>query len=80
MEVISKLCPQHQVHHLLVCRGTDRYVGPSCRIDRGVAGVRKRICIRRRFEDVHIDEEWEPWEKLSYKDFVGKGLQLVLVS
>ena len=74
MEVISKLCPQHQVHYLVVCRGSDRYVGPSCHIDRGVAGVRKRICIRRRFEDIHIDEEWEPWEKLSYKALCRKGV------
>ena len=74
MEVISKLCPQHHVNHLVVCRGTDRYVGPSCRIDKGCAPVRRRICIRRRFEDIQVDDEWEPWERLSYNALRRKGI------
>ena len=74
IEIISKLCPQHDIHHLVVCRGTDRHVGPSCRIDRGVAPVRRRICIRRRFEDIQVDENWEPWEKLSYNALRRKGV------
>ncbi len=64
---VQKLCPNHDIHHLVVCRGTDRLVGPSCQIAKGKAPVRKRVCIRRRFEDIHVEDEWEPWEKLSVK-------------
>jgi hypothetical protein len=34
---------------------------------KGEAPVRKMICIRRRHEDLHVEEEWEPWEKLTQK-------------
>ncbi len=64
---VQKLCPNHDIHHLVVSRGTDRLVGPSCQIAKGKAPVRKRGCIRRRFEDIHVEDEWEPWEKLSVK-------------
>ena len=64
--MVQALCPNHDVSHLVLCRGTDRSVGPNKRMIPGNAPLRKMACIRRRFEDVQVDSEWEPWEKLSY--------------
>ena len=70
---IQQICPQHIIKHVVLCRGTDRYVGPCLNIAKGVAPLRRRICIRRRHEDVHVDEDWEPWEKLTNKNLRRKG-------
>ena len=41
---------------------------------KGVAPLRKRICIRRRHEDLNVDEEWEAWERLTFKGLRRKGV------
>lgn len=64
--MVQSLCPHHDVSHVVLCRGTDRSVGPNKRMTPGSAPLRKFVCIRRRFEDIHVDTEWEPWERLSY--------------
>ena len=64
--MVQSLCPNHDVAHLVLCRGTDRSVGPNKRMNPGSAPLRRFVCIRRRFEDVQVDPEWEPWERLSY--------------
>ena len=73
-DLVQQLCPQHQVHHLVVCRGTDRYVGPNQVMQPGVAPFRRRICIRRRMEDIVVDPEWEQWERLTYRGLRRKGV------
>ena len=65
LEAIRLKCPDQIVHHLVLCRGMDRMVGPNVRIAEGLAPLRKFACIRRRFEDVIVEDHWEPWEKLS---------------
>ena len=49
---VQKMCPDHIVHHVVLCRGTDRYPGPTCHMPPGTAPLRRRICIRRRHEDI----------------------------
>ena len=73
VNMVQKLCPKHDIKHLVLCRGTDRYTGPSKRVHKGEAPLRLRSCIRRRFEDIQVDEDWEPWEKLTYKGLRRKG-------
>lgn len=73
INMVQKLCPKHTVKHLVLCRGTDRYTGPSKRVYQGEAPLRLRTCIRRRFEDIQVDEEWEAWERLTYKGLRRKG-------
>ena len=74
IDVIQALCPQHLIKHIVLCRGTDRYIGPSKTMHPGDAPLRKRACIRRRFEDIQIDSEWEPWERLSQRGLRRKGV------
>ena len=42
-------------------------LGPLKVMHPGEGALRKMICIRRRFEDVVIEPEWENWERLSYR-------------
>ena len=60
IDSIQKLCPQHLIQHIVVCRGMDRYVGPCQPTQKGKAPLRRFICIRRRTEDIVIEPEWEP--------------------
>ena len=67
IQQVRALCPDHKVHHVVLCRGIDRHMGPNCKLPKGEAPVRKMVCIRRKHEDVHVEDEWEPWEKLTFK-------------
>ena len=40
----------------------------------GDAPLRRRVCIRRRFEDIQVDSEREPWERLSQRGLRRKGV------
>ncbi len=74
IDVIQALCPKHWIKHIVLCRGTDRYIGPSKPMHPGDAPLRKRVCIRRRFEDIQVDGDWEPWERLSQRALRRKGI------
>jgi hypothetical protein len=62
----QQLCPHHRIHHIVLCRGTERYVGPNKSMLPGVAPVRRPICIRRQSTEIHVDD-WETWENLSHR-------------
>ena len=72
-DLVQQLCPQHQIHHLVLCRGTDRHVGPNQVMQPGIAPFRRRICIQRKMEDIVVEPEWEQWERLTYKGLRRKG-------
>ena len=55
---VQTLCPQHHVRHIA--------------IPPGFAPLRRQICIKRRTEDLHVDE-WEAWENLSQRGLRKKG-------
>ena len=74
VRLVQKLYPKYVIKHLVLCRGTDRYTGPSKRVHKGEAPLRLRTCIRRRFEDIQVDDEWESWERLTYKGLRRKGV------
>ena len=73
-DMVQQLCPKHNIHHLVICRGTDRYVGPNQVMQPGVAPFRRRVCIRRRMEDIVVDPEWEQWERLTYRGLRRQGV------
>ena len=74
LELVQEMCPQHQVHHLVLCMGTDRYAGPARKLSPGSAPLRKRICIQRKHENLVADDEWESWERLTFKGLRRKGV------
>jgi hypothetical protein len=73
IDMIKIIFPQHDIKHVVLCRGTDRYVGPNVHIPRGFAPLRRQVCIQRKTEVVHADE-WEPWEHLSNRGLRKKGI------
>ena len=74
LEQVQEMCPQHEIKHLVLCRGTDRYVGPNKTMYPGDAPLRRMICIRRKVEGLYVDEEWEAWERLTYKGLRRKAV------
>ena len=62
IQQVQSLCPDHDVKHLVLCRGTDRHLGPNKQLLKGEAPGRRMIRIRRKHGDVHVENEWEPWE------------------
>ena len=40
----------------------------------GDGPLRRMICIRRHTGGIHIDEEWEAWERLTYKGLRRKAV------
>eukprot|EP00435_Cladocopium_sp_Y103_P063730 s1130_g25.t1 len=67
MQHVQQMCPNQLVKHIVLCRGTDRCVGPNKTMFPGEAPLRKMACIRRKIEDVQVETEWELWEKLTLK-------------
>ena len=67
LENIQKLCPNHDIKHVVLCRGMDRYVGPNCNIPKGSAPLRRFLGLQRKTNELYVDEEWESWEHLSYR-------------
>ena len=72
LEAVKRKCPQHDIRHVVLCRGTDRLLGPNKPMYPGEATLRKFVCIRRRHEDI-VEEPWEPWERLSARQLRRKG-------
>ena len=57
VQAIQRKHPNHRINHLVLCRGTDRMVGPHVRLEQGQAPLRKFVCIRRRFESVEAEDQ-----------------------
>lgn len=73
IQQIQHLCPEYLIKHLVLCRGTDRYVGPNRPMLPQTAPLRRQICIRRQTQDIHVDP-WEAWEALSKRNLRKKGV------
>ena len=67
VDLVQRMCDTHEVRHLVLCRGTDRCVGPNKSMHASDAPLRKRICIRRRLETIEVEDEWESWSRLTQK-------------
>lgn len=48
LQQVQEMCSQHEIKHLVLCRGTDRHVGPNKTMFPGDAPLRRMICIRRK--------------------------------
>eukprot|EP00434_Breviolum_minutum_P029213 symbB.v1.2.025839.t2/scaffold2536.1/size76742/5 len=73
MEQVQKMCPNHCVQHLVLCKGIDRKVGPNKVTPKGMAPLRRMIGIHRSTGQLYIEDEWEPWERLTLKGLRRKG-------
>ena len=73
LDQVQLMCPQHCIKHLVLCKGIDRKVGPNKVMSKGEAPLRRMIGIHRTTGQIYIEEEWEPWERLTLKGLRRKG-------
>ena len=74
IDAIQRLSPDYQINHVVLCRGTDRMLGPCKPMLPGQAPFRKMICIRRRLENIYQEDNWERWENLSARQLRRKTI------
>ena len=67
IEAVRLMCPDKEISHVVLRRGIDRMLGPTKVMFPGEGPQRKMVRIRRRFEDIVVEPEWEDWERLSYR-------------
>ena len=67
LQQVQQMCPNHEVKHLVLCRGMNRAVGPCRQCPKGLAPLRRFISLQRGSNELYVDEQWEPWERLSYR-------------
>ncbi len=67
LRAVQQMCPNQDVKHLVLCRGMNRSLGPCRAIPKGSAPLRRFISLVRKTNTLNIEEEWEPWERLSLR-------------
>eukprot|EP00435_Cladocopium_sp_Y103_P053869 s757_g17.t1 len=58
------------VHRVLVCRGTNRTLGPPDNLTKGEAPYRRCIFVERATGTIKAEETWEEWENLSKRQLI----------
>lgn len=64
---VQQMCPHHDVRHIVVCRGMDKHIGPCKVTPKGQAPIRKFVSLARKTNHLNVEENWEPWERLSLR-------------
>ena len=69
-EIINKIgdiWPDKQIQFLVVCRGTDRALGPNCDLTHGEAPYRRCAFVHRSTGEIQVEDHWEKWDQLSQR-------------
>ena len=61
------------IRFVVVCRGTDRALGPVRTVVKGEVPYRKCLFLHRETNERMIEDEWETWEQLSQAKIQRKG-------
>ena len=61
------------IRFVVVCRGTDRALGPVRTVVKGEVPYRKCLFLHRETNEWMIEDEWETWEQLSRAKIQRKG-------
>lgn len=72
-EVISWLTevwPEKDPQFIVVCRGTDRSLGPNQVCQKGEAPFRRSAFIHRATGNIMTEDNWEFWENLSQRQII----------
>ena len=69
----QELLPDKEVQFAIVCRGTDRALGPGKDVVLGEAPFRRCVFKHRTTDAIMIEESWELWEQLSQARIQRKG-------
>lgn len=67
LQQVQQMCPNHDIKHVVLCRGMNRSLGPCRNTPKGLAPLRRFVSLQRGTNELYVDEQWEPWERLSYR-------------
>ena len=67
LQLISDIWPDKQLQFLVVCRGTDRALGPNCQLTEGEAPYRRCAFVHRTTGEINVEDHWERWDQLSQR-------------
>ena len=70
---IQKMFEDVSVQVIDVCRGIDRKRSPPIQLHPGTAPLRRAFGKRRSDLTLFVEDDWEPWEKLSKRKLIRKG-------
>ena len=73
LQEIQEYCPDKIIRFAVVCRGTDRALGPVRTVATGEAPFRKCLFLHRETNEWMFEDEWENWEHLSQAMIQRKG-------
>ena len=67
LQMIGDIWCDKQIQFIVVCRGTDRALGPNCQISEGEAPFRRCAFVHRATGDINVEDHWERWDQLSQR-------------
>ena len=70
---VQDFIPDKKIRFAVVCRGTDRALGPVRTVVAGEVPFRKCLFLHRETNEWMIEDEWENWEHLSQAKIQRKG-------
>lgn len=67
LQMIGDIWCHKQIQFIVVCRGTDRALGPNCQIAEGEAPFRRCAFVHRATGEINVEDHWERWDQLSQR-------------
>ena len=64
---IGDIWTDKHIQFIVVCRGTDRALGPNCNLIAGEAPYRRCAFVHRTTGEINIEDHWEKWDQLSQR-------------
>ena len=70
---LQEYFPDKVIRFAVVCRGTDRALGPVRTVVNGEVPFRKCLFLHRETNEWMVEDEWEKWDQLSQAQIQRKG-------
>ena len=67
LQSLQEVFPEKQVVKAIACRGTERTIPPPKNMTMGEAPYRRAMIIQRQTKKIMVENIWENWEELSYR-------------
>lgn len=73
IQAVQDFFPDKVIRFAVVCRGTDRALGPVRTVVAGEAPFRRCLFLHRETHEWMVEDDWERWEQLSQAQIQRKG-------
>ena len=65
--MLQEVFGDKQIQRVVACKGTERILVPPRDLMRGEAPFRRAIIMQRNTKTIQVEDQWEAWEDLSYR-------------